>query len=281
METKSIGRRLVHTLTRIAIGAAAVIGGGVVLPRFCLRHLPDVVVMLLGAAAALAGYCLVVGTTERRWPKLRRLPRGLAHLGMGMAFGASLSAIAVGLLWWAGAYHIDEVAPSAAWGRLLVSALPICVASSVIEETLMRGVLLRQVARNFSRTIALLVSAALFGAIHLANPGATLLVGFGLMVQAGLLLGLAYMVSGRLWLPIGLHFAWNFLQAGVFGGALSGEAVRALVTAHLEGPAWISGGQFGIEGSLITTAVCLVGSLAMLLMARSRGIDFSAPDTQL
>jgi membrane protease YdiL (CAAX protease family) len=270
-----------RNLGRIAVGAVAVLGGGVALPRLWSGHVPQVLGAALTAATAIGGYCLAVRITERQWPKVLRWGQGLALLAVGICIGTLLSVLAVGLLWLLGVYRIDGIASAGTWGSLLGAAVPICISSSVIEELLMRGVLLRQVARDFSRATALLISSGVFGAIHLANPGATLTVGIGLMVQAGLLLGLAYLLKGRLWLPIGLHFAWNFLQAGVFGGALSGNAVRAIVTAHLEGPAWISGGQFGIEGSLITTAVCLAGSVILILLARSRGVDFSACDATL
>ena len=166
-----------------------------------------------------------------------------------------------------GAYHVDAVAGPSVWGASLLLALPIAIATSIVEETLVRGVFMRQLGSVFSPLIALLLSALVFGFAHLANPGASVAVAMGLAVQAGLLLCCSYLMTGRLWGAIGIHFAWNFMQAGVVGGALSGNGVNAIIADEPQGPVWLSGGAFEIEGSVLTTLICGLAAFAPMLKA--------------
>jgi len=179
----------------------------------------------------------------------------------------------VTVIWLLGGYLIEGVADRSAWAPPIVRGLAIAVASSVIEEVLLRGLILRILAEVFGRWWALAVSSLLFGALHLANPHSSVIVGLGLAIQAGFLLGVAYLWTERLWLPIGLHGAWNFGQAAVFGGALSGNQISAIIDAKLVGPEWISGGDFGIEGSLVSTIMCTAAGCAMLMLTlRNSGL---------
>ena len=202
--------------------------------------------------------------------------RGISEIALGLGLGALLSILAVEALIAFGAYHVIAIEPLDRWHLIVAACLPIALVSAVSEELVFRGVILRQLARTFSPRIALFVSAVLFGLIHLSNPGASLASGAGLIVQAGLLLGSAYLVTGRLWLPVGLHLAWNFMQAAVVGGALSGHQVRAIVTARPIGPAWLSGGSFGIEGALTTTVICGLATIAILVVGR-RNVQWRVP----
>ena len=170
------------------------------------------------------------------------------------------------VIWLLGGYHIDGVADRSQWAMLIVRGLAIAVASSVIEEILLRGLVLRILAEGLGRWWALGVSALLFGILHIANPHSSLIAALAIAIEAGFMLGVAYLWTGRLWLPIGIHCAWNFALAAIFGGALSGQQVSAIIDAELVGPEWISGGAFGIEGSLLSTIICSAAGLAMLLL---------------
>jgi hypothetical protein len=68
-----------------------------------------------------------------------------------------------------------------------------------------------------------------------------------LALEAGVMLGAAYLVTRRLWLAIGIHGAWNFTQAGIFSVPTSGIAMNGVFVGALGGPAWLSGGAFGAE----------------------------------
>jgi hypothetical protein len=90
-------------------------------------------------------------------------------------------------------------------------------------------------------------------------------------VEAGVLLGLAYSVCGRLWLPIGLHFGWNFAESGIFGSSLSGYSFGGLLHTVTSGPPLLSGGSFGPEGSVVAMAVCVAASTVLAIITMRRG----------
>jgi hypothetical protein len=100
---------------------------------------------------------------------------------------------------------------------------------------------------------ALLASSLLFGLMHIAQPGATWWSSLAIAIEAGLLLGAAYKWSGTLWLPIGIHWSWNFFQGNVFGFAVSGsDAGASLLQSRVQGPDILTGGPFGAEASILT-----------------------------
>jgi hypothetical protein len=109
------------------------------------------------------------------------------------------------------------------------------------------------------------VSAVSFGAAHLSNPGATAWGATAIALEAGLLFAALYAVTRSLWWCIGLHFAWNMLQGPVYGSVVSGSGSAAgWLRADFNGPAWLTGGQFGIEASVV--AATLLTAVAVWLL---------------
>jgi membrane protease YdiL (CAAX protease family) len=129
------------------------------------------------------------------------------------------------------------------------------LAASVKEEILMRGLLLSGLvlALRGRRMPAILLSAFAFGCIHLSNPGASPLSVLG-NALGGVVYGLAFLFAGSLWLAIGLHFAWNFVQGPLLGFPVSGIAAGGLQQVQDLGPAWLSGGAYGPEAGLVGIA---------------------------
>ena len=137
------------------------------------------------------------------------------------------------------------------------------LAAAVGEELLFRGAIFRIAEEWLGTTAALIISAVLFGAAHGLNSGATPISVAAIALEAGVLLGVAYSASRSLWLPIGMHFGWNFTEGGLFGASVSGGQSHGLVSVTLEGPVQLTGGSFGPEASIAAVAVCLVAA-AML-----------------
>ena len=120
------------------------------------------------------------------------------------------------------------------------------------EELLMRGMMLSGLLRLLRGRAALAIAtgALAFGLIHLSNPAASALSVLG-NTLGGVVYGLAFFLTGRLWLPIGLHFAWNFVQGPILGFPVSGIAEGGLLLVHDLGPAWLTGGAYGPEGGAV------------------------------
>lgn len=134
--------------------------------------------------------------------------------------------------------------------------------AAVHEELVFRGYPY-QVIRLWNRPAAIALSAVVFAALHGGNHAVTALalvnVGLG-----GVFLALAYERHQRLWLPIGLHFAWNLMSGPILGYGVSGYAAgKTLLLTIPSGPSFLTGGAFGIEGSALMTVVEIV-AIAMI-----------------
>jgi membrane protease YdiL (CAAX protease family) len=164
------------------------------------------------------------------------------------------------------ALHLYRITAVSHWDAL-IQALVISFSAGVSEELLFRGVLFKVTEEWLGSWWALALSAAFFGAAHLLNPHATPTAAIAIMIEAGIMLAAAYLLTRRLWLPIGIHAGWNFTQGGIFGIAVSGTTSPALLQSQLTGPSWLSGGEFGAEASII--AVAFSGTLGVLLLMRS------------
>ncbi len=140
-----------------------------------------------------------------------------------------------------------------------------CVA--IEEEILYRALLFRLCSKVVGTWGALIVSAAIFGVMHMGNPGWTV-PGLISVAVAGVMLAAAYTATGRLWLPIGIHTGWNFTQGSVFGLEVSGNDVGSgLIAGSLNGPSYLTGGRFGPEATI--EAVVIVTVMATFLLWRS------------
>ena len=211
--------------------------------------------MVLTVPAAFTGYYIFVHFIERRKMAELSLSGAAYEIAWGIVIGVLFSGSVMGILWLTGSYKVL----GANSVSVLLSPLFFAVSSAVFEEILFRGVLFRMIEQSFGSWIALVISAAIFGGLHLINKNATIVGVTAIMLQAGFTMGAAFILTRRLWLPIGIHFAWNFTQVGVFASAVSGnEAVQGFLRSTLMGPDWITGGMFGIEASMVTVVLGLM-----------------------
>jgi membrane protease YdiL (CAAX protease family) len=162
-------------------------------------------------------------------------------------------------------------------GAVLIP-LFIAFAGAPFEELLFRGVLFRILEQGLGSWLALLISAVVFGGLHLINENATLVGAIAIILQAGLMLAAVFMAARQLWLPIGIHFAANFIQSGIFGIAVSGNpAQEGRLNSSLSGPDLLTGGSFGVEGSIVTIVLGATLSLYFLRLAQKRGTIMTPP----
>lgn len=153
--------------------------------------------------------------------------------------------------------HINNIA---FYFNLIFYNLFITLLVSLIEETSIRGYVLNSLLHSFNKFGALLVSSLLFALLHLANPNMSI-ISFVNIFLAGCLLGAGYIFTKSLWLPIGLHFSWNFFLGPVLGFEVSGLSFQGIINQSVTGPVWLTGGQFGMEGSLLLTLVIVLAIL--------------------
>jgi uncharacterized protein len=170
------------------------------------------------------------------------------------------------------AWHFDPL--PVVLGQVLLYLL-IFIIVGWQEELLSRGYHLQTLASGINLLWGVLISSAVFGALHLGNPNATWVSAAGIFF-AGLFLALGYIRTGQLWLSIGLHIGWNFFEGVIFGFPVSGTASYPLLRIQVSGPALWTGGAFGPEAGLIVLPAILLGALLVYLYTRRRH-DHSLP----
>ena len=140
------------------------------------------------------------------------------------------------------------------------------------EELLFRGILFRIVEGRVGTWPALTLTALVFGLSHLFNKDASLWGAIAIAIEGGAMLAAAYAATRNLWVPIGVHFGWNFVQGGIFGTEVSGNgSSQGLLHGVTSGPALITGGHFGPEASPYSVLFGLLLTIVFLRLARRRG----------
>jgi len=222
------------------------------------KYLPDAVGGALLALLVLATYVAASKWIERRSPSELNVSHLFPEVAAGFVAGSVLFASVMAILWAVSVYH--PVGPGTANG--LASGFVAALSAGVVEETMFRGLLFRLSSKVLGTWGALLFTAALFGAAHALNRGATVSSSLAIALEAGVLLGAAYAATQRLWVPIGLHIGWNFTEGSSFSMSVSGNILRAgLIRGSLSGTRILTGGQFGPEASIVAVIVCLAAAL--------------------
>ena len=228
----------------------------------------DFFAKVMGAMIVIIAYTLLVRVGERRWPTELSANSAAMGLIVGLAIGVAMFAVLMAALLSTGTYELTLRGPASAW-----HGAGLAIESGVIEEVLVRGVVLRLMWRAFGPLVAFVMSAMLFGLGHIGNPGATVLSTVCVAVEAGVMLGAFYALTGRLWASIGVHAGWNFAQGYLFGAHVSGGDFGDAIATSVPGPTspdWLTGGTFGPEASPAAMAVCLaVGGVALVLAFRA------------
>jgi uncharacterized protein len=223
----------------------------------------------LGCLIVLAAYTIAVALGERRWPSELSLKAAPLGLLAGAIVGVLTFSVVMAMLIGFGLYDFEYLGQAPAW-----SAAGVALQAGVFEEVIIRGIVLRLIWRAFGPWPALTISALLFGAGHVFNPGASVLTTASIAIEAGVMLAAFYVLSGRLWVSIGMHAAWNFTQGYLFGAVVSGGSLgpaMAKSTARSGLPDWLTGGAFGPEASLPALAVCSALGAATLWIAWRTG----------
>jgi membrane protease YdiL (CAAX protease family) len=248
------GAWYVVQLIFVAAGVASEVGGPV-----SSQHLASIATAL----AFLLVYVLYVLLVEWRPVRELSLKGALLELGAGGFLGAGLFTLTIVSIWAAGCYEVTG------WNGVLAAApaLSLSLGSGFAEEILVRGVIFRITEEGLGTWPAIAISSALFGLAHAKNPNASAVSVMAIALEAGVLLAAAFILTRRLWLAIGVHSAWNFVQGGVFGVAVSGQSMESILKSRPTGPDILSGGEFGAETSVFAMIYCLAAGVFLLVKA--------------
>lgn len=225
---------------------------------------------------ASVGAVLVVFVWIKKRP-FHDSPAGGANLIsqtlLGFILGCSIFGLVIAILWLAGAYTITgfywQTHSGTQVAGFLVMNLVAGLGVGIREEAAFRAGFFNVLEDSWGSWAALIVSSSLFGLGHLLNAHATLQGALAIIVEAGILLGAAYLLSRRLWFVVGLHWGWNFLEGPIAGSVVSGSGGHGngLLVSTLSGPTWLTGGVFGPEAGL--PAALVGGSLGVYFLIRA------------
>ena len=192
--------------------------------------------------------------------------RWFKHLLMGTGIGIASLALATAIATAGGglrfAFSSLELFPLVA--RTLVLSGVVFVVAALAEEALFRGYPLQTLTRAQLAVLGVLLTSVPFAAIHLQNPNVAKGFTFVNTALAGVWLAMAYLRTRSLWFPLGVHWSWNWALGSLFGLPVSGItrlAPNPLLQATDLGPAWLTGGSYGIEGGLACTIALVISTL--------------------
>ena len=160
----------------------------------------------------------------------------------------------------------------------LLQAVLLFIFVSINEEVFVRGYILRNMMGSMNKYIALVISSVLFMALHLLNPNLSLVAIINLFL-AGILLGIGYVFTKNLWFPLALHFSWNFFQGPIFGFEVSGTNTDSLISHTIQGSELLTGGKFGLEGSLLATGLCSIAIIIFWMVYKKQDIVSANSET--
>jgi len=249
------------------------------------RFVPALEPIADGLLFYLLNLLLVVGLTWLMATKIdHRAMRSLGlqfdrrwwvDLGFGLLLGALLMSVVFGVEWLLGWVSVINIfytdLPKIPFAVAIWQPIALFVVVGINEELLSRGYQLRNLAEGFmtprlgrhgALLLAWLFSSTLFGLLHIFNPNSTW-VSTAVLMLAGSCLGLGYVLTGRLAIPIGLHITWNFFQGNVYGFPVSGNVLSSatLIQIQQQGPIFWTGGDFGPEAGLMGLLALLLGGL--------------------
>jgi membrane protease YdiL (CAAX protease family) len=190
------------------------------------------------------------------------------RLGLGVLIGVAWFSAVIGNITFNGDYRVNG------FGSVMgaVGLFGFMAAAALTEELMFRGVLFRIIEERTGTWIAMVVTSVLFGGWHLLNPDATLWGAIAIAIEAGGSLTAAYAATRNLWVPIGLHFGWNYAEAAIFSTEVSGNGQNnGLLDSTTSGPAIITGGKFGPEAAPSAIFFGLILTAVFMWVAHRRG----------
>ena len=141
----------------------------------------------------------------------------------------------------------------------ILGLFPFWLLQGGTEEVATRGWLLTRIAARTNLPLAIGISSSLFGILHLGNSGVTFTSLLNIVLD-GVLAALLFIYTDSIWLVVAQHGTWNYVQGNLLGFQVSGTGADASIFSFTmgSGPDWLTGGEFGAEGSIITTLVLLL-----------------------
>ena len=191
-----------------------------------------------------------------------------SHYCLGLLFGFIMMSCTVGIMIFTGQLTLSGFSLKLSGLGVFISNILMWFPQGASEELMFRGFMLRSFSKKFKPAVGIIVSSIMFSAFHSLNKGYTPLASVNLVLIA-LLFAMIYYLTGDIWMTSAMHTAWNLSQGNFYGLQVSGnDAANSIVTAiyNSKASSLITGGSFGPEGGLATTAVTAVSLVIVIVL---------------
>lgn len=233
----------------------------------------NIIIAIADATIALVSYIFLFKTYEKRRIKELSLSTFGKNAIIGIATGLILQSLFILVIFIAGGYSIIHINPVS----FLILPFTAALKAGFVAEILILGVFFRITEKRFGTVIALVIITLLFAILHVNSNGATFLSVCSTGMQAGFMLSAVYVVKRNLWLPIFLHFSWDFAEPGVYGAINPGISItQSLFTSKVNGSALLTGGLTGPQNSIQALILCSMTGILLLCFAK-RNNNFIKP----
>jgi membrane protease YdiL (CAAX protease family) len=277
MKTQTaLSKFLSFFLTKIVIGVSSIVGVVALVewsgrPLLAKTQLPEdsvnIMVAIAESALALLTYTFLFRVYEKR--KINELSTDAfwKNAVIGYVTGFILQSVFILIIYLTGNYSVIRINQASS----LLPSFAAALTAGFVGEIVIRGIFFRIAEERLGTVLTLMICVLLFAIMHLGAKGASVLSVSSTAIEAGLLLSAGYIFSRSLWLPIFLHFAWDFVEPGVFGAINPGITIdQSLLTSKIEGPLILTGGQLGPQNSIQSLLLCTIASLVFLWMAKQK-----------
>ena len=197
------------------------------------------------------------------------------HYGLGFLFGFLMMTCTIGIMCITGQISFNGFTLNAAGIDVFIFNLLMWFPQGASEEVMFRGFMIKAFNKRYKVAVGIIFSSLVFSAFHSLNSGYTPLASVNLVLIA-VLFALIYLLTGDIWMTSAMHTAWNLTQGNIYGLQVSGnDAANSIVTAvySKDASTLITGGAFGPEGGLATTAVatvCLIIVIILLVVKKKK-----------
>ncbi len=263
-------------LTKMVVGIAVIIGLVALVESFRSflldkTNLPvdikAIITSILEAAITVAAYIVLYRWYEKR--QIHELSREtfVNNTIAGSLTGILLQALFILVIYVAGTYSVVHVNPAST----LLAPLAFALMAGFVAEIIIIGIVFRLLEKQTGTTIALIIFIVLFAILHVNTKGATVISVSATAMQAGFMLPAAYVFSRSLWLPVFIHFGWDFAEPGIFGATNPSTSLNhGLLTSKIEGNSLLTGGETGPQDSLTSLLLCLLLGIIFLALAKQK-----------
>ncbi|HTB26522.1 MAG TPA: CPBP family intramembrane glutamic endopeptidase [Puia sp.] len=278
MNKKNIFNKILFFfLTKIIIGIAA-IAGAVILIESAFRPLlekikisDEIINGIVGISEALAAlliYIFLFSFYEKR--KITELSSSTfgSNANFGFFTGFLLQSSFILIIFIAGDYTIVRVNAFSD----MIPAFIMALTAGFVAEIIIIGIVFRLIEKQFGTAVSITIMIIIFVIAHSGVKDGNLISVLSTSINAGLLLPAAYVFSRSLWLPIFMHFAWDFTEPGIYGAINPGISItKSLFDSKISGPRLITGGPLGPQNSIQALIICLVLGIIFLRLAKMKG----------